>query len=708
MESITGSIKSFVYHNPENGYSVVRLEGGATAVGTLPSGCEGETMEFIGEWKMHPKFGRQFAIEQFNMVYPANETGIISYLSSGIIKGVGKRTAEKIVKHFGKDTIDILDNNLNRLDEVPGIQKKVLATIKEVWPQQRAVKDIMIFLQSHGVSPAFSLRIHQYYGDAAVQIVKANPYQLAFDIYGMGFKSVDKIGRNLGIGKDDLKRIKAGLIYVLEEEKNSGHTYLPVEELEQKALKILELEELDLETVLQELVQFGHLIVFEEKVYVPYLFWAERTVEKQIKRLLAAKSSKSFYQSVLRQVDEDFYTEEQVSAVRYAFEENILIITGGPGTGKTTTLRGIIDLFMAEELVVTLAAPTGRAAKRMAEVIGYEASTIHRLLEFNPVEGRFGKNEDNPIDTDLLVIDETSMVDIQLMAWLLPAVKDGTTLVLVGDINQLPSVGPGNVLKDLIDSDLIPYIALTKIFRQAEESKIIVTAHEINRGVLPAFDRGEGTDLFLLEDNEAELMYSRIVDLCLNRLPSKFGFNPVLDIQVLAPMYKGDFGVDKLNSVLQSALNPEPIRFEKGHKRFKTGDKVMQLKNNYEHDIFNGDIGFITDIIEDEGEVTVDFDGKRVEYNSLNIDEITLAYACTIHKSQGSEYPCVIVVMQNAHYVMLQRNLLYTAITRAKKLLFLFSTKRTIAIAVKNNKTSDRYTTLFKINNGIQLIPAQE
>ena len=705
MESLTSSIKSFVYHNPENGYSVVRLDGGATAVGTLPSGCEGETIEFIGEWKVHPKFGRQFAIEQFNMVYPVNETGIISYLSSGIIKGVGKRTAEKIVKHFGKDTIDVLDNNINRLDEVPGLPKKVLVTIKEVWPQQRAVKDIMIFLQSHGVSPAFSLRIHQYYGDAAVQIVKANPYQLAFDIYGMGFKSVDKIGRNLGIEKDDLKRIKAGLIYVLEEEKNSGHTYLPLAELDQKALKILELEELDLYAVLEELVQFGHLIVFEEKVYVPYLFWAERTVEKQIKRLLAAQSSKRFYQSVLRQVDEDFFTEEQISAVRYAFEENILIITGGPGTGKTTTLRGIIDLFMAEELVVTLAAPTGRAAKRMSEVIGYEASTIHRLLEFNPAEGRFGKNEDNPIDTDLLVIDETSMVDIQLMAWLLTAVKEGTTLVLVGDINQLPSVGPGNVLKDLIDSDLIPYIALTKIFRQAEESKIIVTAHEINRGVIPTFDRGEGADLFLLEDGDADLMYSRIVDLCLNRLPSKFGFNPVVDIQVLAPMYKGDFGVDKLNSVLQSALNPEPIRFEKGHKRFKVGDKVMQLKNNYEYDIFNGDIGFISSIIEDEGSLTVEFDGKSVEYTNLNIDEITLAYACTIHKSQGSEYPCVIIVMQSAHYVMLQRNLLYTAITRAKKLLFLFSTRSTVATAVRNNRTSDRYTTLFKINGGIQLLP---
>lgn len=708
MESLTSTIASFVYHNSENGYSVVRLEGGATAVGIVPSGCEGETLELIGEWKVHPKFGRQFAIEQFQMVYPVNETGIISYLSSGIIKGVGKRTAEKIVKYFGKDTIEILDNNINRLDEVPGLQKKVLNTFKEVWPQQRAVKDIMIFLQSHGVSPAFSLRIHQFYGDAAVQVVKANPYQLAFDIYGMGFKSVDKIGRNLGIEKDDLKRIRAGLIYVLEEEKNNGHTYLPLAELDQKALKILELDSLDLPSVLEELVQFGHLIVFEEKVYVPYLFWAERTVEKQIKRLLAADSSKRFFQSVLRQVDEDFFTEEQVSAVRYAFEENILIITGGPGTGKTTTLRGIIDLFMAEELVVTLAAPTGRAAKRMAEVIGYEASTIHRLLEFNPIEGRFGKNEDNPIDTDLLVIDETSMVDIQLMSWLLQAVKDGTTLVLVGDINQLPSVGPGNVLKDLIDSDLIPYIALTKIFRQAEESKIIVTAHEINRGVVPTFDRGEGTDLFLIEDNEAELLYSRIVDLCLNRLPAKFGYNPVLDIQVLAPMYKGDFGVDKLNSVLQSALNPEPIRFEKGYKRFKIGDKVMQLKNNYEHDIFNGDIGFVSDIVEDEGQLTVDFDGKRVEYNSLNIDEITLAYACTIHKSQGSEYPCVIIVMQSSHYIMLQRNLLYTAITRAKRLLFLFSSRSTVAIAVKNSRTSERYTTLFKLNNGIQLIPEEE
>jgi len=695
-ETVKGIVDRYIFFNEENGYSIIKLKDTSVIVGTLPKLNQGESIEVSGNWIVHPKFGKQFKIENFSIAYPTTKTGVINYLGSGLIKGIGKSTAEKIYSVFGTKTLDILEKNIHRLLEVEGIGEKKLEMIKKGWAEQQGIKNVMLFLQSYGISTAYSLKIYKTYGNTAPEIIKQNPYRLISDVYGIGFKIADQIGKKLGIEERSPMRIKAGILFVLNEISKNGHTYCPEIDLIESVTQTLNYDLASSDTIIQELQNEGLIVIHKKNIYLADLYYAERGIEESMKLIQSIPKEEINYEKLLRAI-ENRYSKEQLAAIKYSLSNKILIITGGPGTGKTTALKGIIDIYKRMEKKILLAAPTGRAAKRMAEVIKMEAKTIHRLLEFNPSDNSFAYNKFNQLSADLIIIDEVSMIDTYLMYHLITAIDTKTTIVFVGDIDQLPSVGPGNVLRDLINSNSVSVVRLNKIFRQAESSDIIKNAHLINKGAMPVFN-AKDTDFVFLDEKEPVVISEKILALCKDELPSKLKFDTLLDIQVITPMYKGDVGVNYLNKLFQARINKNDIIYSQGDRIFKAGDKIMQLRNNYDKNIYNGDIGFLIEYDDENKNLVTDFEGRLIKYSPDEFDEITLAYAITVHKSQGSEYPCIIMPMVTQNYIMLQRNLLYTGITRASKLLIMLGSKQAVSIAVNNNKVQRRFTTLFSLD----------
>ena len=703
MVRIRGVVERITFRNPENGYSVLKLavkgySDLVTVVGTFPEITAGSVLLLDGDWKNDPRYGHQFAAVSWEETLPATVYGIEKYLGSGLIKGVGPVYAKKIVTMFGTDTISVIEDTPDRLLSVQGIGRKRIEQIKASWEKQKEIKNIMLFLQGNNVSTAFAAKIFKTYGSESIEKVKENPYRLADDIWGIGFKTADGIAQKLGFGASDPLRCRSGILYTLNALADEGHVYAEREQLVQKAVELLEAEETSITSALDRMLAAEDLIPDGEAIYLPPFYYAESGTARKLLRLAAAPASGSVPQEPdMEQITlatGTAYEAVQQEAIRAAVKSKVMILTGGPGTGKTTTTKGIIAALQLYGMRILLAAPTGRAAKRMTEATGLEAKTVHRLLECKPPEG-YQRNEENPLEGDALIVDEASMIDIVLMNSLLKALPEGMRLILVGDIDQLPSVGCGNVLRDLIDSGRFPVVRLTQIFRQAQESRIITNAHRINRGLYPELTNAPDGDFFFLQAEEPEQAADLIVDLVKNRLPKKYAVRPSA-VQVLTPMQRGIVGAANLNLRLQEALNPSESCLRRGGVSFRLYDKVMQIRNNYEKEIFNGDIGRITAVNTDDRELTVRFDGRNVVYDITELDELTHAYATTVHKAQGSEYPIVVMPILMTHFVMLQRNLLYTGITRAKKLLVLVGTKKAVNYAVRNVTVTSRNTMLSK------------
>ncbi len=683
MPIIYGFLERLTYYNEENGFVVAKLQEKGkkeltTIVGNISGINVGESLKLSGRWVHNKKFGEQFQVEKFEVTVPATVHGIKKYLGSGLIKGIGPIMAERIVKKFALETLEVIEKTPERISEVDGIGPKRIAMITRAWEEQKEIKEIMIFLQGHGVSAAYSAKIYKQYGNESIGIVRENPYRLAKDIYGIGFITADKIAQNLGIDPNSLIRAKAGLIYVLNQLTEEGHVYYPEGHLIRKTKEILNVDEEIILQALMELTKEKELVLEDlvpEKdlraVYLASFYVAETGIAQ---RLMDLKESSSNIRPIhaekaIEWVQQKLNIElaqNQKEAVLLAATSKVLIITGGPGTGKTTIITAILRIFQQLKLRILLAAPTGRAAKRMNEATGCEGKTIHRLLEFSPQKGGFKKDQDDPLEADVVIIDEASMVDTLLMYHLLKAIPPQAHLILVGDVDQLPSVGPGNVLRDVIRSDSFTVVRLREIFRQAQESMIIVNAHKVNQGQFPmlkANDQSGKTDFLFIQEEEPDKILQNILDLCSERIPGHFRFHPVRDIQVLTPMHKGTIGVSNLNIELQKRLNPDQPGMTHGSRTFRLGDKVMQIVNNYDKEVFNGDIGWISEINQEDREVIIDFDGRLVAYDFSDLDEIVLAYTISVHKSQGSEYPVVIIPVTTQHYMLLQRNLLYTGIT---------------------------------------------
>ena len=709
LQNLEGTLERITFQNDENGYTIAKLipAGGrqeVTIVGTLSGINVGELLRLQGFWTNHPQYGRQFEVSAFSVHYPATVEGIRKYLGSGLVRGVGPVTASKIVDLFGADTLEIIETQSHRLKEVSGIGDKRIGIIVSAWEEQKQVKEIMLFLQSHGVSTSLAVKIYKQYADQSIPIVKSDPYRLAKDIYGIGFKTADKIARQLGMPPDSPSRIQAGLLHALGSLSNDGHCFATREQLLKEAQQLLEV--LSCEPQLDHLIADEELIAEDVAIYLPPFFRAEVGTANRIRRIQQADRDRL---GAFRSLDWDAafamldrqnpirLTDQQKSAVRMALTNKVSVLTGGPGTGKSTITASIISMLRTKAGRVLLAAPTGRAAKRLTETTSVEAKTIHRLLEYRPSgKGLFARDQANPLDADLLIIDEASMIDILLINHLLDAVEIGMHILFVGDVDQLPSVGPGNVLRDLIASEVIPVTRLDTIFRQSEDSFIIVNAHNINQGKYPIFSQ-ESKDFFLFAEPDPEKAANWVIDLVARRIKAKFGFDPSEDIQVLSPMHRGSAGVGELNQRLQTEINPpapSKTEFRHGQRVFRQHDRVMQTVNNYDLLVFNGDLGRIRTINLEDQEVEVEFDGRPVKYELSQMDELVHAYAISIHKSQGSEFPVVVIPVLNQHYMMLQRNLLYTAVTRARKLVVLVGSKQAIGMALRNNRISQRNTRL--------------
>ncbi len=712
--TLEGAVARITYVSEETQYVVARLDVSGkpdpvTIVGTMVSLTPGETLRLHGRWSHHPKYGEQFQVERYESVVPATIAGIQKYLGSGMIKGIGPIFAKRLVEAFGQETLKVIEEAPTRLAEVEGIGPKRQQRITTAWAEQREIREVMLFLQGHGVSPAYAVKVFKAYGQTAIATVRENPYRLARDIRGIGFKTADKIARELGIPVDSPLRAAAGILHTLNELTDEGHVYVPEEELLRGAEETLEIPAALLPDALATLAADEAVVVEPlptgRAVYLTGLHVSETHLARRVVDLLRAPRAMPpiDMNQALPWVEQKtglVLTEEQRQAVCLAFQEKLLIITGGPGTGKTTILKAVIRILEAKKLRMHLASPTGRAAKRLAEVTGHEATTLHRLLEWNPREGGFQRNTRHPLETDIVVVDEVSMIDVLLAHHLLQAIPLIATLLLVGDADQLPSVGPGTVLRDLLSISRIPAIRLTTIFRQAAESRIVSNAHRVNRGEFPDLSvaaAGQPQDFYYLPEEDLEKLQQLVVDLALRRLPAKYGLDPRLDIQVLTPMHRGPIGAGQLNTALQAALNPPrngEMELLRGGRIFRIGDRVLQLRNNYDKGVYNGDLGWISAIDSTEQAVIVQVDDREVPYDYSEMDELTLAYAMTVHKSQGSEYPCVVLPMHTTHYPMLQRNLLYTATTRAKKLLVVVGTKKAIAIATRNDAIRRRYSGL--------------
>jgi len=732
MDTLRGSVERVTYYNPENGYSVLRLrpessratginrDGLATVTGNLPEVSPGEYLSLQGQWITHPKHGLQFQVEICEQTLPANVAGIRRYLGSGLIKGIGPRLAERIVAQFGKNTLDVIENKPELLKRVPDIGPKRSRLIAAAWEEQRQVKEIMIFLHGHGVSTNLAVKVYKQYGDQSLQVVQSDPYRLARDIYGVGFITADKIAQALGLPKDHPSRIEAGLVFTLDKMVSDGHVYLPRQALVAQAAALLSVDEAQVIDGLDRLKQDDRVrsellpidptedsevsrVDGTTAIYLTPLYYSEIGTAKRLRGLASALPSRlSDLPPAFVTIDPNL-SEEQQAAIRTALSQPVSVLTGGPGTGKTTALRALITALESAGKTFALASPTGRAAKRLSQATGRPASTIHRLLAYSPKDG-FKHNAENPLKIDMLVIDEASMLDIHLANHMLKAIPIGAHLLLVGDVDQLPPVGAGDVLRDVIKSQAAPVTRLSVIFRQAAYSHIITNAHRINSGEMPQFPKSSTDkpgdwpgDFFLFSAGSPEESLNWMEDVVCNRIPKTFGLHPRNDIQVLAPMYRGAVGVTNLNLRLQAALNPlEIAKVEKNlfGQTLRPGDKLMQLQNNYDKDVYNGDIGSLFAIDFSEHTLTVDFEGRAVRYDWNEADQLVLAYAISVHKAQGSEFPAVVVPVVTQHYLMLQRNLLYTAITRATKLCVLVGDRRAIGIAVSNDKVSQRNTAL--------------
>ncbi|MYA68626.1 AAA family ATPase [Candidatus Poribacteria bacterium] len=788
METLQGILERIVYESHDTGYTVGRLSARdhaelITVVGNLASINPGESLLLQGEWVDNPRYGRQFQIEKYETILPANVVGLRKYLGSGLIKGIGPKMAALIVRKFGMDTMDIIENEPDKLASVPGIGRKRVEIIKEAWEAQREIKNVMIFLQSHDVSTTHAAKIYKTYGNDAIPVVTENPYQLADDIYGIGFVTADTIAQKLGMDQDAPQRVEAGIKYVLSQKADEGHVFQHCSELVEACQTMLEQELAAIEQGIHALVEKEEIISpgftdfpdadqqvsideIQENYEIPdarqeplstltengtpiakseapvlgqnqqlitenhspiYLapfYYAELGIANQFSRLLASQEQNPVLlppntTRLLTQLENEMdlhFAPQQRNAILTAMTTRAMILTGGPGTGKTTTVVGMIRLFKAQGRRITLTAPTGRAAKRLSETTGGEAKTIHRLLEFSPQINSFKRNRQNPLDTDVVIVDEMSMVDLVLMNRLMQAIRPSTTVIVIGDTDQLPSVGAGNVLKALIDSRKISVIALTEIFRQAQESMIVANAHRINKGDYPELTGDPDRNFFFIEEEDPEVITELICSLIADRLPQHYNYHPIDDIQLLCPMRRGVLGTENLNKRLQEVLNPQYVtpvihplvkaRFGPGthsqaHRSgnqsatiggFRVGDKVMQIRNNYDYDVFNGDIGRVV-AIEIEGldkKVLIQYPDKQVAYDAADLGELVLAYATTIHKAQGSEYPAVVIPLHTQHYLMLQRNLLYTGITRARERVVIVGTEKALGICIRNNQVMQR------------------
>ena len=730
-DQLRGAVERVTYHNKETGYSVIRLNaegrpGLVTVVGNLPEVNPGESLRLEGAWTTHQQYGRQFKAEWCEQVLPATVEGIKKYLGSGLVKGVGPVTAARIAQRFGADTLRVLDEEPRRLREALGVGPKRAAAIAKSWEEQKQIREVMLFLQSHGVTTGLAVKIYKTYGDDAIYVVQENPYRMARDIWNVGFKTADKIARDLGLPPDAPSRVQAGVAYTLSQLADEGHVYAPEEELVSAATRLLDvspdlvkaaIEDLHAEEIVRretlvhptaesalERSQPAPQVREEQAVYLAPFYYGEIGVTHRLRDLVECPTTRLY---PFRRVDWDALlarasaqgpaielSPEQQKAVQTALTHKVTVLTGGPGTGKTVSVRTIIGALEAMNCRYALCAPTGRAAKRLSEATGRTAKTVHRLLKYAPMEG-FRHNEENPLEVDCLIVDEASMLDLLLTNNLLKAVDPAAHVLFVGDVDQLPSVGAGDVLRDVINSGRAAVVQLTTIFRQAADSGIVVNAHRINRGQVPILN--EFSDFYFFSKNDPHEAADLLVDIVQRRIPHKFGLDPVDELQVLAPMYRGACGVANLNARLQETLNPaSPRKVERrlGGRAFRVGDKVMQTRNNYLRDVYNGDIGRVTAIDPVEQTLTVAIDGQPVVYDWGEADELVHAFAVSVHKSQGSEYPAVVIPMLTQHYLMLQRNLLYTAITRARQLVVLVGTRRAIGIAVRNAKVRERHSGL--------------
>ncbi|MCE5266119.1 MAG: ATP-dependent RecD-like DNA helicase [Deltaproteobacteria bacterium] len=718
LAEIRGQIERITFTNEENGFTIARVKVYGrkelvTAVGHIANPIPGEIVNLKGEWGRHPKFGEQFKIVSCECAVPATVHGIEKYLGSGLIRGIGPVMAKRIVKRFREETLEVIEKSISRLSEIEGIGPRRIDMIRKAWSEQKEIRSLMIFLQEHGVGSGYASRIYRQYGDESIGVVRENPYRLATDVFGIGFITADKIAEKLGFARDSERRAEAGILYVLHELTGEGHVYYPCEPLLDRCREILDIDRGIIARAIGVLAE-GKQIILEELpcdpgapgerrkvVYLAGYFLAEKLLAHHLRVLIESPRA-------VKKIDADkaipwiqeklaiALAEKQVEAVRAVADHKVMVVTGGPGTGKTTIINAMIRIFAGLRTKILLAAPTGRAAKRMTEATGHEAKTIHRLLEYSFQKGGFQKDAESPLDCELLIVDEASMIDTLLMHHLLKAVPTRATLVLVGDVNQLPSVGAGNVLREIIASQAVPVIELNEIFRQARESSIIVNAHRINQGEMPNLRSSQEKldDFYFIEQEDPQRVLELIITLVRDRIPKRFGFDPLDEIQVLTPMHRGIVGGENLNIELQKALNPGDQGVSRMGRCYRIGDKVMQIANNYDKEIYNGDIGRIVDIDPEGQEVLVSIDGREIPYDFSELDELVHAFAVSIHKSQGSEYPAVVIPILTQHYILLQRNLLYTGVTRGKKLVVIVGTKKAMAIAIRNNKTQERYTLL--------------
>ncbi len=712
-ESLSGLIERVTYFNEENGFAILKVKtkghrDPVAVVGSLPSVSPGEWVTAQGQWVRDREFGLQFRADMLTSTAPTSREGIEKYLGSGMVKGIGPVYAQKLVGCFGEGIFDIIETQSARLEEIDGIGPKRRQRIKEAWNEQKIIREIMLFLHSNGVGTSRAVRIYKTYGADAIEHVRSDPYRLARDIHGIGFKTADQIAQKIGIPHDSLLRASAGLSHVLIEATDDGHCALPVDQLKDEAGKLLLVEERIITEALERTLAKRELapetIQGQDLIFLPHLKQAEEIVASRIRNLATTPAGYPVI-DVAKAVDwcqvktGKALAPSQRTALQIALTSRVLVITGGPGVGKTTLVNAILLILQAKRVRCLLCAPTGRAAKRLTETTGAKAKTIHRLLEVQPATASFGRNKSNPLDCDLLVVDETSMVDVVLMSHLLRALPPQASLLLVGDIDQLPSVGPGMVLRHLIESTVVPVVRLTEVFRQAAHSRIITNAHRINEGLMPEVSpKGVESDFFFIDRAEPEHVVEMLTEMVKTRIPAKFRLDPIRDIQVLCPMNRGSLGVRELNLRLQNELNParsdEPV-VEKFGWQFRLRDKVIQTENDYEKDVFNGDIGQIVKVDATEREVTIQFDQREVIYDFGELDEVSLAYAITIHKSQGSEFPAVVIPLATQQYLLLQRNLVYTGMTRGKKLVVLIGQPRALAMAVKNNRTANRFSGLL-------------
>ena len=710
MEKLDGQIERVVFRNEENGFCVLRVKVRGhrelvTVTGTTSTVNRGEWLAADGEWLQDPRHGRQFKAEKMRMSQPDTLEGIEKYLASGMVKGIGKEYAKRLVETFGRDVFDVIENSSGKLQKVAGIGRQRRDNIRKAWNEQKNVRQIMSFLFSHGISTTRAFRIHKIYGDKAIELIQRDPYCLARDIRGIGFVIADQIAMKLGIARDSDLRARAGLEYVLGELTAGGHCAYVRNDLLSRTAQLLEIDLTVIERAMDYSLEYKRLIQRtdeegRELIYLPKLYFAEIELARRLLQLARGPHPCPGidFDRALAWVQEKTgiaLAGAQRDALRKAVESKVMVITGGPGVGKTTLVNSILLVLKAKKMRVSLCAPTGRAAKRITETTGMEAKTIHRMLQYNPGTGGFVHSADHPLECDVLIVDESSMIDVVLAAQLIDAVPLHAAVVIVGDADQLPSVGPGRVLQDIIQAGTVPVGHLNEVFRQAATSRIVTNAHRINRGEMPDFPQeGEGGDCYFVESDDPEKALKLLGKLVTKSIPQRFHFNPLEEIQILTPMQKGELGARNLNHTLQQLLNPQGEAVERFGMIFRVGDKVMQTENDYDKDVYNGDIGRIARIDEEANELVVNYDGNSVTYDYRELDELTLSYAITIHKSQGSEYPCVVIPLHTQHYVLLQRSLLYTAVTRAKKLVVILGTKKALNLAVGRSESRERITTL--------------